>query len=88
MEIPLRNTHRMASKGASSKKKAPETTLREVEYWKDLVARQQAVRVRLLDNQEHTGTVEYFDLDMVRITRSGQPNLFLFKHDIKYVFEV
>ena len=88
MEIPLRNTHRMASKGASSKKKAPETTLREVEYWKDLVARQQAVRVRLLDNQEHTGTVEYFDLDMVRITRSGQPNLFLFKHDIKYVVEV
>ena len=88
MEIPLRNTHRMASKGASSKKKAPETTLREVEYWKDLIARQQAVRVRLLDNQEHTGTVEYFDLDMVRITRSGQPNLFLFKHDIKYVFEV
>jgi len=88
MEIRLRKTHRMASKGASSKKKAPETTLREVEYWKDLVARQQAVRVRLLDNQEHTGTVEYFDLDMVRITRTGQPNLFLYKHDIKYVFEV
>lgn len=88
MEIPLRNTHRMASKGASSKKKAPETTLREVEYWQDLVARQQTVRVRLLDNQEHTGTVEYFDVDMVRITRAGQRNLFLYKHDIKYVFEV
>lgn len=78
----------MASKGASSKKKAPESTLREVEYWKDLVARQQTVRVRLMDNQEHTGTVEYFDAGMVRITRSGQPNLFLYKHDIKYVFEV
>jgi len=88
MEIPLRNPNRMASKGANSKKKAPETTLREVAYWKDLVARQQAVRVRLLDNQEHTGTVDYFDADMVRITRSGQPNLFLFKHDIKYVVEV
>ena len=88
MEIPLHKTHWMASKGASSKKKAPETTLREVEYWKDLVARQQAVRVRLLDNQEHTGTVEYFDVDMVRITRTGQPNLFLYKRDIKYVFEV
>ena len=88
MEIPLRNPHRMASKGASSKKKAPETTLREVEYWNDLIARQQAVRVRLLDNQEHSGTVEYFDLDVVRITRIGQPNLFLYKRDIKYVFEV
>ncbi len=88
MEIPLRNPHRMASKGASSKKKAPETTLREVEYWNDLIARQQAVRVRLLDNQEHSGTVEDFDLDVVRITRIGQSNLFLYKRDIKYVFEV
>ena len=79
----------MASKGASSKKKkAPETTLREVEYWKDLVARQQPVRVRLMDNQEHTGTVEYYDASFVRLTRVGQPNLFLFKHDIKYVYEV
>ena len=78
----------MASKGASSKKKAPETTLREVEYWNDLIARQQAVRVRLLDNQEHSGTVEDFDLDVVRITRIGQSNLFLYKRDIKYVFEV
>ena len=88
MEIPHRNSHRMASKGANSKKKAPETTLREVEYWNDLIARQQPVRVRLLDNQEHSGTVEYFDLDVVRITRAGQPNLFLYKRDIKYVFEV
>ena len=41
-----------------------------------------------MDNQEHTGTVEYFDADVVRITRTGQPNLFLYKHDIKYVYEV
>jgi host factor-I protein len=78
----------MASKGATSKKKAPESTLREAEYWKDLVDRQQPVRVRLMDNQEHTGTVEFFDATFVRLTRPGQPNLFLFKHDIKYVYEV
>lgn len=78
----------MASKGASSKKKAPESTYREVEYWKDLIARQQPVRVRLMDNQEHSGTIEYFDQAFVRLTRVGQPNLFLFKHDIKYVCEI
>lgn len=88
MEIPFRNHLRMASKGATSKKKAPETTLREVEYWKDLVERQQRVRVRLLDNQEHTGTVEYTDSDVVRLTRVSEPNLFLFKRDIKYLYEV
>jgi host factor-I protein len=88
MEIPYSNPPRMASKGASSKKKAPETTFREVEYWQDLIGRKQNVRVRLMDNQEHTGTVEYFDSAVIRLTRAGQPNLFVFKHDIKYVFEV
>lgn len=77
----------MASKGAG-KKKAPESTLHEAEYLNDLVHRRQTVRVRLMDNQEHTGTVEYFDASFVRLTRVGQPNLFLFKHDIKYMYEV
>lgn len=77
----------MSSKG-TSKKKAPESTLRETEYWKDLAARKQLVRVRLMDNQEHSGTVEYFDLSFIRLTRENQPNLFLFKHDIKYLYEI
>ncbi len=88
MEIRSHKTQRMASKGANSKKKAPETTLREVEYWKDLVAREQPVRVRLMDNQEHTGVVEYFDAAMVRMTRVGQANLFIYKQHIKYLYEV
>ena len=77
----------MSSKG-TSKKKAPEITLREVEYWKDLVGRKQMVRVRLMDNQEHSGTVESFDAAFIRLTRENQPNLFLFKHDIKYLYEI
>ena len=27
------------------------------------------------------------DASFIRITRSGQPNLFIFKHDIKYLIE-
>ncbi|MBM3785074.1 MAG: Sm ribonucleo-like protein [Acidobacteria bacterium] len=77
----------MGSKGVG-KKKAPETTHRETEYFRELIERQQPVRVRLMDNQEHTGTLEYFDETFVRLTRTAQPNLFVFKHDIKYLFEV
>jgi hypothetical protein len=31
--------------------------------------------------------VEYYDASFIRLTRSGQPNLFIFKHDIKYLVE-
>jgi host factor-I protein len=46
------------------------------------------VRVRLSDNQEVDGVVEFYDATFIRITRNGEPNLFLFKHDIKYLYEL
>ena len=45
------------------------------------------VTVKLTDNQEVTGTIEYYDLNFIRLTRTDGPNLFIFKHDIKYLFE-
>ena len=46
------------------------------------------VRVRLSDNSEIDGTIEFYDARFIRITRKGEPNLFLFKHDIKYLYEI
>lgn len=46
------------------------------------------MRVRLSDNQEVDGVVEFYDATFIRITRTGEPNLFLFKHDIKYLYEL
>ena len=34
------------------------------------------------------GRVEFYDANFIRITREGEPNLFLFKHDIKYLYEI
>ena len=34
-----------------------------------------------------TGTIEYYDQSFIRLTRDGQPNLFIFKHEIKYIVE-
>jgi len=45
------------------------------------------VRVRLSNNEEVAGIVEYYDASFIRITRQGAPNLFIFKHDIKYLIE-
>jgi host factor-I protein len=41
----------------------------------------------LTNNEEVCGVIEYFDSTFIRLTRIGQPNLFIFKHDIKYFYE-
>ena len=76
----------MSSKG-TSEKKAPEQTFEEVKYLKHLIETQTPVVLKLSDNEEIHGFVEYFDARFLRITRKGQSNLFVFKHDIKYLAE-
>lgn len=55
---------------------------------KRLIDDQIPVRVKLSDNQEVEGTIEFYDATFIRITRRSGPNLFLFKHDIKYLYEI
>ncbi len=76
----------MSSKG-TSEKKAPEQTFEEVKYLKKLIDAQTPVVITLSDNEEIHGVVEYFDARFLRITRKGEANLFVFKHDIKYLSE-
>ena len=33
------------------------------------------------------GWIEYYDQKMIRLTREGEPNLFIYKHDILYISE-
>ena len=74
--------------GKVSQAKAPEQTFEEVRYLRHLIEDRVRVRIRLTDNQEVEGMVEFYDSHFIRITRDGEPNLFLFKHDIKYLYEV
>ncbi len=34
------------------------------------------------------GWIEYFDDGMLRLTREGQPNLFIYKHQIRMITEM
>ena len=38
--------------------------------------------------QQFEKAIEYYDQSFIRLTRKGEPNLFIFKHDIKYIQEV
>jgi host factor-I protein len=53
-----------------------------------LIEHETPVRVKMADGEEVQGVVEYYDQSFIRITREGEPNLFIFKHDIKYISEV
>jgi len=64
-----------------------EDTHQEAAYLKELGEKQRPVRVKLLDGEVLCGWVEYYDRRMIRLTRDGAPNLFIFKHEIAYIAE-
>lgn len=72
---------------SKSKSKAPEQTFEEVKYLRYLIENEVPVRIRLSSNEEVSGIIEFFDANFIRVTRHNQPNLFLYKHDIKYLCE-
>src|ERR1022692_1157268 len=65
----------------------PDDTHEEAAYLKMLGEKQCTVRVRLMDGDVVEGWIEYYDRRMVRLTREGAPNLFIFKHEIAYIAE-
>jgi host factor-I protein len=80
-------TQRPDNKPMTAKTKAPDQTFEEVKYLRSLVERQAKVRIRLEGDSEVTGIIEFYDQNLIRLTRTGEPNLFLYKHDIKYLWE-
>jgi host factor-I protein len=65
----------------------PEDTYEEASFLKTLGEKQKPVSVKLMDGQIVQGWIEYYDRNMVRLTRQGAPNLFIFKHEIMYIAE-
>jgi host factor-I protein len=65
----------------------PEETHEEAAYLKMLGEKQRPVRIKLVDGEIVKGWIEYYDRGMVRLTREGAPNLFIYKHDIRYIEE-
>lgn len=62
-------------------------TGQEALYLKSLSERQVQVAIKLRDGETVSGWIEYFDDMMVRLTREGKPNLFIYKAQISTVTE-
>jgi host factor-I protein len=72
----------------TSKTPPPGETGQEALYLRSLSERQVNVQVKLRDGESVRGWIEYFDDGMLRLTREGKPNLFIYKHQIRTITEV
>ena len=71
-----------------SKTPPPGETGQEALYLRSLSERQVIVAVKLRDGETVRGWIEYFDDTMLRLTREGKPNLFIYKEQIRTITEV
>src|SRR6202034_4391150 len=71
-----------------SKTPPPGETGQEGLYLRSLSDRQVNVSIKLRDGETVRGWIEYFDDSMLRLTREGHPNLFIYKHQIRSITEV
>jgi len=81
---PPRGNHPPGKKGRTP---PPEETFEEAAFLKALADKQKPVEIKLMDGQTVQGWIEYYDKNMVRLTRDSAPNLFIFKHEIAYIAE-
>lgn len=74
---------------AIKRRKGPPSneTGQEALYLKSLSDRQVNVVIKLRDGEVVSGWIEYFDDMMVRLTREGRPNLFIYKSQIRTITE-
>jgi host factor-I protein len=65
----------------------PGETGQEAAYLRFLSEKQVPVTVKLRDGESVMGWIEYFDDRMIRLTREGRPNLFIYKEQIRTIAE-
>ena len=84
--MAIRAPHEYTSR-RDRRQSAPETTFREIEYIDRLSKSKTPVVVKLIDGEEIRGWIEYYDKDIIRITRDKEPNRFIYKNRVKYLYE-
>jgi len=75
------------SKPPDQPQSARGNTHQEAPYLRSLIDGLVTVSIKVKGGEEVTGVIEYYDTTFIRLTRQGQPNLFIFKKDIMYLTE-
>lgn len=85
--MPFRPPRGNPQAGKKGRTPPPEETFEEAGFLRMLGEKQKPVLIKLMDGQVVRGWIEYYDKNMVRLTRQDAPNLFIFKHEIMYIAE-
>ena len=84
----MKNFSRQPEQATETRKKTPPVeTNAETYYYKKQIDSRTLMVIVLSDGEEIEGTIEWYDLDALKINRMGAPNLMLPKHSIKYMFK-
>ncbi|CAN5325675.1 hypothetical protein BH10ACI1_BH10ACI1_31470 [soil metagenome] len=74
---------------ADTRKKIPPPveTNAEIYYYKKQIDSHTLMVVVLADGEEVVGTIEWYDIDALKINRKDAPNLLILKQHIKYMYK-
>ena len=64
-----------------------EQTQAETLYLSQLIQDKTPVIVKLVNDDEILGWIEYYDKSFIRLTRDKAPNVFIYKEQIKFIAE-
>ncbi len=65
----------------------PVETNAETFYYKKQIDAHTEMVIVLSDGEEIVGTIEWYDLDALKVNRTDAPNILLLKHNIKYMYK-
>jgi host factor-I protein len=84
-QIPARHPQGGGPPPPRKKPTPPEQTHAESFYFVKQMQSRTPVAVILNDGETLHGIVEWYDRDCIKLTRTGSPNLLVYKHAIKYM---
>jgi len=84
---PEQTERRERPAGSARKAAPPEQTHAENFYYQKQMQTHTHLVVVLKDGEQIHGTIEWYDRDCIKITRSGQSNILLYKPSIKYIYK-
>lgn len=72
---------------APRKRVPPEQTNAENYYYIKQMAAKTPMVIKLLNDEEIRGIIEWYDRSCIKVHRYKEPNLLIFKHNIRYMFK-
>ena len=76
-----------ASRSVRRKQSPPEQTNAEEFYYLKQMAAKTPMVIVLVNDEELTGWIEWYDKNALKLNRTDGPNLLILKHNIRYLFK-